>query len=193
MGCLSSLSCLGQKRSLRPPALQIPAGKCQQEDGATAAPSLAGPQEGAAPPPPGQLASFLCPPGVGYKSRASFPGVPSPHHLHQLPRQGLGVVLVNVLLLPVLLGRGEAGWGPGNWPGPAGLTPCSTPCKVPRGASSPQGTHNVSEGLHAWRSQGASVPTGCVVLFGRKRVPTGAGCLHVYVHVCTCVQVYVKI
>lgn len=32
-----------------------------------------------------------------------------PYHLHHLPRQGLGVVLVDVFLLPVLWGEGELG------------------------------------------------------------------------------------
>lgn len=43
----------------------------------------------------------------GVNAAPLSPAVPSPYHLYQLPRQGLGVVLVDVLLLPVLGGRGE--------------------------------------------------------------------------------------
>lgn len=60
-GCFSPLSCLGQKRSRRPPR------PCRfQLESARA-------QEGATPPPPGQLASLLRPLGVGSKSRSFIP------------------------------------------------------------------------------------------------------------------------
>lgn len=58
----------------------------------------------------------------GVNAAPLSPAVPSPYHLYQLPRQGLGVVLVDVLLLPVL-GGGGSSWGPQAWPGPAGAHP----------------------------------------------------------------------
>lgn len=94
-------------------------------------PSAARAPSGASRPPLGQRSppSALHPP-------QQILEVPRPYHLDQLPGQGFGVVLMDVLLLPVLEG-GEGSWAPQARPGPAGPTPCPAPRDALRGGSSP--------------------------------------------------------
>lgn len=145
-----------------PRPLQMPAGKCQQEEGATLPPILQ---------PQAQQGAPLAQAGFCPQQQA-----PCPYRLHQLPRQGLGVVLVDVFLLPVL--REEGSWGPGAWPGaPPWLhcTGCSKRC-FPRHQAPWSGGHPY-----------APMPMGSRELSGAHSVPTGVGvcrCVYTCVHVC---------
>lgn len=151
-----------------PRPLQTPAGKCQQEEGATLPPILQ---------PRAQQGAPLAQAGFCPQQQA-----PCPYRLHQLPRQGLGVVLVDVFLLPVL--REEGSWGPGAWPGaPPWLhcTGCSKRC-FPCHQAPWSGGHPY-----------APMPMGSRELSGEHSVPIGVGvcrCVYTCVHVRkVCLQV----